>query len=60
MLKKVLNRLRNALPTTDFLKKKHEDCANFDNGTCKFFKFTSVDPKGQACPHYKPKKAQTD
>jgi len=60
MLKKALNRMRNALPTTDFLKKKHRDCANFDNGNCKFFKFTNVDPKGQACPHYKPKKAETD
>jgi len=40
----------------DFMKNKHEDCANFDDGACKFFHFTNVDPKGQACPHFKAKK----
>jgi hypothetical protein len=39
-----------------FLKSKHEDCANFDSGTCRFFHFTNVDPKGSACPHFKAKK----
>jgi len=50
--------LKNALRRvikTDFLKNKHEDCANFDDGTCKFFHFTNLDPKGQACPHFKAK-----
>jgi len=40
----------------DFMKNKHEDCANFDNGTCRFFHFTNLDPKGQACPHFKDRK----
>ena len=39
-----------------FWKNKHEDCANFDNGTCKFFHFTNVEPKGSACPHFRAKK----
>lgn len=56
MFKNAFKRMRQALPTTEFLKKKHSDCANFDNGNCRFFKFTNVDPNGQACPHYKPKK----
>jgi hypothetical protein len=40
----------------DFLKNKHEDCANFENGTCRFFHFTNLDPKESACPHFKAKK----
>lgn len=52
--------MKDAIPTKDFIGKKHQDCANFDKGNCKFFKFTNVDPNGQACPHYKPKKAPTD
>jgi hypothetical protein len=47
--------MRRALPKMDFMKNKHEDCANFDNGTCRFFHFTNLDPKGQACPHFKAK-----
>lgn len=48
------NALRRVIKTA-FLKNKHEDCANFDDGTCKFFHFTNLDPKGQACPHFKAK-----
>jgi hypothetical protein len=55
-LKNAIRRLRRGVPKMDFLKKKHEDCANFDNGTCRFFHFTNVDPKGSACPHFKAKK----
>jgi hypothetical protein len=44
----------------DFMKNKYEDCANFDNGTCRFFHFTNLDPKGQACPHFKAKKKAED
>jgi hypothetical protein len=54
-LRNALGRLRRALPKMDFMKNKHEDCTNFDNGTCRFFHFTNVDPKGQACPHFKAK-----
>jgi len=39
----------------EFMKHKHEDCANFDNGTCRFFHFTNLEPKGSACPHFKTK-----
>jgi hypothetical protein len=52
-LRNALGRLRRALPKMDFMKNKNEDCANFDNGTCRFFHFTNLDPKGQACPHFK-------
>jgi hypothetical protein len=48
--------MRRGVPRMDFYKNKHEDCANFDNGTCRFFHFTNVDPKGSACPHFKAKK----
>jgi hypothetical protein len=57
-LGKALKKLRRGLPKMDFLNKKHEDCANFDNGNCKFFHFTNLDPKGQACPHFKAKKLE--
>jgi hypothetical protein len=40
----------------DFMKHKHEDCVNFENGRCKFFHFKYIDPKGTACPHFKAKK----
>ena len=56
LLRNILHRLRRGLPKTDFLKNKHEDCANFDNGTCRFFRFTNVDPKESSCPHFKAKK----
>lgn len=51
LFKKALRRLVN----TDFVKSKHQDCANFNNGSCRFFHFTNVDPNGQACPHFKAK-----
>jgi predicted nucleic acid-binding Zn finger protein len=49
----------------DFMSHTHEDCDNFDNGTCtcapRIFNFTNLDPKGQACPHFKAKKiAETE
>lgn len=56
----LLNRLRYKIPKMDFMKKKHEDCANFDKGTCRFFHFTNVDPKGSACPHFKAKKKEVE
>ena len=56
LLRNAFGRLRRGLPTMDFMKNKHEDCANFYDGACKFFHFTNVDPKGQACPHFKAKK----
>ena len=52
----VLKRFRRGFPNIDFIKNKHEDCANFDNGNCRFFHFTNLDPHGQACPHFKAKK----
>jgi hypothetical protein len=58
---KALKRIRHGLPKMDFIKNKHGDCANFDNGTCKVFHFTNLDPNGQACPHFKAKKlAETE
>ena len=43
----------------DFTNKKHEDCANFDNGVCKnapkFLNLTHLPSKGPACPHFKDK-----
>ena len=55
VLRNTLQRFRRGLPKMDFMKHKHEDCANFDNGHCKVFHFTNLDPKGQACPHFKDK-----
>ena len=54
-LRNALQRFRRGLPKMDFMNHKHEDCANFDNGHCKVFRFTNLDPKGQACPHFKDK-----
>jgi hypothetical protein len=51
-----LQRIRRKPPKMDFLKKKHEDCDNFDKGNCKFFHFTNVDSKGAACPYFKAEK----
>jgi hypothetical protein len=51
-----MRRLRCVIPKMDFMKKRHEECANFDNGTCKFFHFTNLDSNGSACPHFKAKK----
>ena len=56
LLRNALRRLRRGVPKMDFLKNKHEDCANFENGTCRFFHFTNLDPKESACPHFKAKK----
>lgn len=53
---KALKRFRHGFPKMDFIKNKHRDCANFDNGACRFFHFTNLDPNGQACPHFKAKK----
>jgi hypothetical protein len=50
-----LKRLKGIAPRLDFYKYKHEDCANFDNGTCKVAHFTNVNPKETACPHFKAK-----
>lgn len=51
-----LKRFRHGFPKMDFIKNKHRGCANFDNGGCKVFHFTNLDPNGQACPHFKAKK----
>jgi hypothetical protein len=56
LLKNALQRIWCGIPKMDFYKNKHEDCVNFDNGTCRFFHFTNVDPKESACPHFKVKK----
>lgn len=56
LLRNALRRLWRGVPKMDFLKNRHENCANFDNGTCRFFHFTNVDPVGPACPHFKAKK----
>jgi hypothetical protein len=55
LLGKTLKRIKRGLPKMDFMSHTHEDCANFDNGTCKFWHFTNLDPKAQACPHFKAK-----
>jgi hypothetical protein len=52
----ILQKLRSAAPRMDFYKHKHEDCGNYDNGTCKVFHFKNLNPKESACPHFKPKK----
>lgn len=56
LLRGAMDWLRRRFLKIVFLKSKHEDCANFDNGNCRFFHFTNVDPKGSACPHFKAKK----
>jgi|GEM_PF-2468341 len=60
LLQRIKKRLQGKFPTTDFMKHKHEECANFENGRCKFYHIT-VNPKGNACPHFKAKtkKAET-
>ena len=55
LLGNTLKRIKHGLPKMDFMNHKHEDCANFGNGTCNFWHFTNLDPKGQACPHFKAK-----
>jgi hypothetical protein len=54
LLQRIMSRLRRKFPTTDFMKHIHEECANFENGHCKFYHIT-VNPKGNACPHFKDK-----
>jgi hypothetical protein len=53
----VIKRLKGNAPRLDFYKYKHEDCANFDNRTCKVTHFTNVNPKETACPHFKAKQS---
>ncbi|HTY74014.1 MAG TPA: hypothetical protein VMD05_00420 [Candidatus Nanoarchaeia archaeon] len=55
MTPNITKRFRNAFPKMDFMKNKHEACANFDDGSCRVFHFTNLDPKGSACPHFKAK-----
>lgn len=54
----MFQRIRQLLKM-EFSNKKHEDCANFDNGVCinapSFLNLTNLNPKGQACPHFKAK-----
>jgi len=57
LLRGVMRRLRRRFPVMDFMKNKHEDCVNFENGRCKFYHI-AVNPKGSACPHFKAKKKQ--
>lgn len=55
-----LKRVKSGL-SMDFMKHKHGECANFDNGYCKFFHFENLNPDGQSCPHFKPRKpAETE
>jgi|WetSurSiteA1Bulk_404760.scaffolds.fasta_scaffold336735_1 hypothetical protein len=56
LLKKALRWLQNSAPRRDFYKHKHEECENFDRGTCKVAHFTNLQPKETACPHFKSKK----
>ena len=58
---KIIQRIRRRLllPGENWGDKKHEECANFDNGTCliipRAFKGRNLNPKGPACPHFKAK-----
>jgi protein-S-isoprenylcysteine O-methyltransferase Ste14 len=56
----VMRLLRRRFPVMDFMKNKHENCVNFENGRCKFYHI-AVNPKSSACPHFKAKnkKAET-
>ena len=55
----VFQKIRNKLPSTDYTKHTHEECANFDNGACiaapRIFRahLTNLPPKGPACIHFK-------
>jgi protein-S-isoprenylcysteine O-methyltransferase Ste14 len=55
----VMRRLWRKFPTADFMEHKHEECANFENGRCKFYHIT-VNPNGSACPHFKDKKKKAE
>jgi hypothetical protein len=52
--------LRFKVPKMDFLKKKHEECVNFEIGHCKVYHFINLDPKGSACPHFKAKEKKAE
>lgn len=56
LLSNALKKLRIGVPKMEFMKSKHESCANLDDGSCRVFHFTNLDPKGAACPHFKAKK----
>jgi hypothetical protein len=60
LVRDVIRQIRCKFPKMDFMKNKHEDCVNFDNGTCRFFHFTNIDPKESACPHFKAKKKKVE
>jgi hypothetical protein len=57
-----LQRIRRGLPKMDFVKHKHRECVNFDNGTCKaaprIFDLKNLNPEGPACPHFKARKIE--
>jgi hypothetical protein len=56
VMQRIMQKLR---ARADFMKHKHEECANFENGRCKFYHIT-VNPKGNACPHFKDKKKKQE
>jgi len=45
-------KIKKKLPSTEFTKHKHGECANFDNGTCKAapkgVSINNLNPNGQA------------
>ncbi len=53
----VFQKIKNKLPSTEFTKHKHGECANFDNGTCRaapgVLNIKNLNPEGPACPHFK-------
>lgn len=56
VMQKIMQKLR---ARADFMKHKHEECANFENGRCKFYHI-KVNPKATACPHFKLKKEKAE
>jgi hypothetical protein len=56
VMQRIIQKLR---ARADFMKHKHEECANFENGRCKFYHI-KVNPKGNACPHFKAKKKKQE
>jgi len=57
-------KIKKKLPSTEFTKHKHGECANFDNGTCKAapkgVSINNLNPNGQAWIHFKLKSAETE
>jgi hypothetical protein len=53
-IQRIMQKLR---ARADFMKHKHEECANFEDGRCKFYHI-KVNPKASACPHFKAKKKE--